>query len=225
MKSEPSYHDFVIKDGELVGKFEEMYQQCDDPWHHESINRYATSQVIALHQLGMLKELKGVARVLDLGCGKGYFSAEIAKLGLDVIGFDIAETAIRKARERSSSGRFEVGTLKDRDRILAARPDCIVMRQITWYILEELRSFLAFLKSELPSTFLLHILAIYPPGEQKYGREYFTDLSGILSYFGSFGMQLLEYGEVKNFYGAGDTFFLGCWSADIAGRWKQPTAS
>lgn len=27
-----NYHDFVIKDGVFVGKFEEMYKSFDDPW-------------------------------------------------------------------------------------------------------------------------------------------------------------------------------------------------
>ena len=27
------YQDFVIKDGEFVGEFEEMYQQVEDPWN------------------------------------------------------------------------------------------------------------------------------------------------------------------------------------------------
>lgn len=27
------YQDYVIRDGKFVGKFEEMYQKFDDPWH------------------------------------------------------------------------------------------------------------------------------------------------------------------------------------------------
>ena len=37
------YQDYVIKDGEFVGKFEEMYQKFDNPWHQiEAVqNSYA----------------------------------------------------------------------------------------------------------------------------------------------------------------------------------------
>lgn len=27
------YHDYVIKDGKLIGEFDKMYADCDDPWH------------------------------------------------------------------------------------------------------------------------------------------------------------------------------------------------
>ena len=26
------YHDYVIKDGNFIGEFEQMYQNVDDPW-------------------------------------------------------------------------------------------------------------------------------------------------------------------------------------------------
>lgn len=28
------YHDYVIKNGGFIGKFEEMYQNIEDPWFH-----------------------------------------------------------------------------------------------------------------------------------------------------------------------------------------------
>ena len=28
-----NYHKYVIEDGKLVGKFEEMYQNIEDPWN------------------------------------------------------------------------------------------------------------------------------------------------------------------------------------------------
>ena len=27
-----NYHDYVIKNGQYIGKFNEMYKACDDPW-------------------------------------------------------------------------------------------------------------------------------------------------------------------------------------------------
>lgn len=43
---------------------------------------------------------------------------------------------------------------------------------------------------------VFHSLAIYPPGVQKYGNEYFTDLKGILSYFESW-VDYKEFGEIS----------------------------
>jgi SAM-dependent methyltransferase len=48
------------------------------------------------------------ARVLDVGCATGYYSAILSSLGYEVTGIDISETGIRKARERYPDIRFEV---------------------------------------------------------------------------------------------------------------------
>src|SRR6267378_4824192 len=38
-------------------------------------------------------------RVLDVGCGEGRFAAELARAGATVVGIDIAEEPLRRARE------------------------------------------------------------------------------------------------------------------------------
>ncbi|MBR9976163.1 MAG: class I SAM-dependent methyltransferase [Bacteroidetes bacterium] len=48
------------------------------------------------------------ARVLDVGCATGYYSAILTTLGCEVTGIDISETGIRKAREQYPHIRFEV---------------------------------------------------------------------------------------------------------------------
>jgi ubiquinone/menaquinone biosynthesis C-methylase UbiE len=52
--------------------------------------------------------IKTGARVLDVGCATGYYSAMFASLGYAVTGIDISETGIQKARERYPDIRFEV---------------------------------------------------------------------------------------------------------------------
>ena len=43
-----------------------------------------------------------IHRILDLGCGTGGHCLELAKLSYDMVGLDISETMLGKARERSS---------------------------------------------------------------------------------------------------------------------------
>jgi hypothetical protein len=42
--------------------------------------------------------------------------------------------------------------------------------------------------------FLIHLLATYEPGVQKYGADKFTNLDEIIKYF---NLEYLEYGFVK----------------------------
>jgi 2-polyprenyl-3-methyl-5-hydroxy-6-metoxy-1,4-benzoquinol methylase len=42
------------------------------------------------------------ARVLDVGCGAGEITSEVARAGFDVVGIDVAEEPLRRARARDS---------------------------------------------------------------------------------------------------------------------------
>jgi hypothetical protein len=61
------------------------------------------------------------------------------------------------------------------------------------------------------------MLVTYPEGEQLYGKDYFTDLKGILRYF---DMNYLEYGEiVQPMHGmVRRTYFVGRYGAIGATR-------
>jgi ubiquinone/menaquinone biosynthesis C-methylase UbiE len=45
-------------------------------------------------------EARSGDRVLDLGCGDGAFTAELAAVAAEVVGVDVAEAALRRARAR-----------------------------------------------------------------------------------------------------------------------------
>lgn len=47
-------------------------------------------------------------RILDVGCGTGHLTAQIAAIGADVIGIDASSAMIAQAREKYPSLRFEV---------------------------------------------------------------------------------------------------------------------
>jgi SAM-dependent methyltransferase len=57
-----------------------------------------------LAQLDAVRASRGPAaaapRVLDVGCGEGQFTAELARAGADVLGVDVAEEPLRRARAR-----------------------------------------------------------------------------------------------------------------------------
>ena len=76
--------------------------------------------------------------------------------------------------------------------------DIVIMAEVTWYVLDQLSRFLERLREHAQNrerpTYLIHLLTTYPPGVQQYGREYFTDLDGILNFF---KLDYLESGFVQ----------------------------
>jgi SAM-dependent methyltransferase len=54
----------------------------------------------------LLIERAGAAPVLELGCGSGRDSAQLAKLGLAVVGIDLSASGIERARESVPTGQF-----------------------------------------------------------------------------------------------------------------------
>jgi 2-polyprenyl-3-methyl-5-hydroxy-6-metoxy-1,4-benzoquinol methylase len=48
----------------------------------------------------LLGHVREGERVLDVGCGEGYFAAELARVGAEVVGIDVAAEPLRRARER-----------------------------------------------------------------------------------------------------------------------------
>jgi SAM-dependent methyltransferase len=143
--------------------------------------------------------------VLELGCGFGDFAARASGLGYEATGMDISETAVRKALARHPGTNFLVGALSDQDLIRRLNPDVIVMAEITWYVLDQLPDFIAFLKRDLPNTYLIHLLMTYAPGVQKYGADVFTNLEEIKAYF---DLDYVESGLV-HYDGGARTWFLG----------------
>jgi len=201
----PKYQDYVIKNGKLVGEFEQMYQDYDDPWC-QSKEEWASDKAIAIHWMKKL----GISRVVELGCGLGQFTNNIQKAGFDVLGLDISSTAVEKAQLKYPACKFRVGDILDYDIYREFRPDVVVMAEITWYVLDKIDDFLRFMKEHFNNTYLIHLLVTYPPGVQKHGREKFTSLSEILKYF---DMEYLEWGEIRQSDNdTMKTFFLGRWS-------------
>jgi 2-polyprenyl-6-hydroxyphenyl methylase/3-demethylubiquinone-9 3-methyltransferase len=54
----------------------------------------------ALRLRFLLDRVQAGDRVLDVGCGEGRFAAELARAGAHVVGIDVAEEPLRRARAR-----------------------------------------------------------------------------------------------------------------------------
>ncbi len=168
------YQGYSIKHGSFIGEFEAMYQNVDDPWHIEALGRRPDMDA-ALMLLRQTDET--FDRVLDVGCGKGYFSNLLLEATTGrIYAFDISETAVKQARHDYPSERIEFFA-HDLNRI-ETLPfsknsfDLIVMAQTVWCVLPGLKNiFGCFRELMKPDGSLLVSQHFLQPGQQKYGAE------------------------------------------------------
>jgi ubiquinone/menaquinone biosynthesis C-methylase UbiE len=79
---------------------------ADDWVAHADTNDYRNIVLMPL-TLELIGDVAG-QRVLDLGCGEGGYSRELAKLGATVVGVDGSERLVSVARERSADSEPHV---------------------------------------------------------------------------------------------------------------------
>jgi len=81
-------------------------------------------------------ELGPETRVLDVGCGNGFWAAEFARYGCEVVGVDPSESGIAVARATYPAGRFEVQHVSaDLLAVLGERPfDIVVSTEVVEHL-------------------------------------------------------------------------------------------
>lgn len=90
--------------------FEKAYEKPGEAaWTHSK----PPAELIELVETGKIKPCK----VLDVGCGEGFYAIYLASKGFDVLGIDISEKAIKYAKENAKKAgvniRFKVMDLRD----------------------------------------------------------------------------------------------------------------
>lgn len=185
------FHNYVIKNGKFIGNFEEMYQHFKFPWDQKDRELFQSEKAIIINHLKKI----GKCNVIELGCGLGYFTEKIRQEIIKeskILGIDISKTAIKKAKKRFPKCFFQVADVLDFQIYQKFNPDVIVMSQISWYILPKLKKLLDYLKNNFPDIIIIHTLVTYTNEDQKYGREFFTNMDEILRFF---DMNYLEKGS------------------------------
>lgn len=179
------YQDYVIRDGKFVGKFEEMYQKFDNPWHQIEVveNSYAR------HATLMSIKNRGIQSLIEIGCGLGVFTNYLAENlpGVRISGMDISETAVKKARETYQHIEFICGDIKKFSENLACANasgggyEAILLAEIMWYILDDLDGIIDNISANHKGKYIIINQTFYK-GQQQYGKEYFTDLNEMVNY-------------------------------------------
>lgn len=92
------YHDYVIKNGKLIGKFEEMYKNSNTiPWHQDEQDHWADVKLTTIMLQNRIYD-----EIHDFGCGLGYYldilKNKVGKESTICCGYDVSSTACQKAK-------------------------------------------------------------------------------------------------------------------------------
>jgi len=92
-------------------RYARMYRLGITPWERSA--PAARADVAAALDRESAGRPTPPGRALDLGCGRGQHTPELARRGWDVIGVDVVPRAIEAARRAHPGLRFEVGDVTD----------------------------------------------------------------------------------------------------------------
>ena len=172
-KFSDDYHDYVFKDGKLLGNFEEMYRHTSMPWHQDELAYMIFSEI----DLAILKQRK-YERILEVGCGLGYFTnrlkQELRNSGGGspyITAMDISHTAIEKAKGMFPGIDFQVMDIRNHNCFEAESFDLIICQGLMWCIFDCLQQVMSTLKSILQRGGFLYISQSFPEEEDYIGKE------------------------------------------------------
>lgn len=191
----------MISNGRFVGDFDGLYTSVPAPWGQSRSSHLGdTRRQVAVLLCERLRSAVGrheLNRVVEVGCGLGFLTDQLRETGFSAVGVDASLKAVEKARSENPASVYLHRNLEDPALLTDLDPDLIVLADVTWYVLDSLETFLEQLsehaRQRSRTTYLIHLLATYPPGVQEYGRDFFTDLDGILDYF---KLDYLEAGTI-----------------------------
>jgi SAM-dependent methyltransferase len=208
------YHDYFIIDGRHIGRYEDMYMNCPDPWRIDELGFRLDMRAALVLLCGREREIN---LFLDIGAGLGLFTGFLAQAlwrenpaarGLVT---DISDTAVRRAEERLKDARLTFQTLDARAPRLASAfsPACFdlaVMAQVLWGLLDDLPRTLTAVAGFLrPGGFLLVSQHFPGPERQSYGAGVVAapeDLSRHLAAAGFRTLEVIETNRAVNHHWA-----------------------
>ncbi len=176
------YQDYVIRDGVLVGDFDEMYRLSDTiPWNQDA-TAYSTVAELDLRIISAMNSLFDFTSVIDVGCGLGYFTNRISSEACNSAthsGVDISAVAIGSAKQLFSDIEFNILDISE---VLpnSNRYSLAVGIELHWYLLDNLDIFRENMGLLAES---IYIRQSIPHDSGYLGEETFPSLSSISNFW------------------------------------------
>lgn len=184
------YHDFVIKNGKLIGEFEQMYKKSDNvPWHQDGQeDRLDIGLTIEL-----LREYSPFDSITDFGCGLGYFLNILKKTvgsnKVKITGYDISQTCCEKAKEKFPDFDFRVFNLME-DNEYNKKPynikNLFSIRGTFWYVFPKMENVVKNIAGMTREGDFFLVSQNFPPLENNFvGKDVIPTPESIIEWFNS----------------------------------------
>lgn len=173
MKLSADYHDYVFKNGRLLGKFDDMYKFSSSiPWDQDVTVFSPFSDI----DIAILKQLK-YDSVCEVGCGLGYFTDRLSKelhftvQRPKITGIDISKTAIGKAAKKFPGINFISGDLLATDGFLMDKFNVVIAKEVMWYVCHRLDLFFRNILRLVKKNGYLYVSQSFPNDNTWVGKE------------------------------------------------------
>ncbi len=213
------YHDYVIRDGKLIGEFEEMYRHSAGvPWHQHEQEEWVDVRLT----VEMLKDVAPFDEVHDLGCGLGYYLAlmrkHVGSAHCLAIGYDISATACAQARVLFPDSTFRCHDLTTapppRAQIDRPAPRRLLMiRGTLWYVFPRLDNVVNAIRGAMSDGDKLLVVQNFPPLESHFvGKDVIPDHHALMRHFARCFAPLRHVWYQDAIKTANDNWFIGLFS-------------
>jgi 2-polyprenyl-3-methyl-5-hydroxy-6-metoxy-1,4-benzoquinol methylase len=105
--------------------FQLAYSDLQSEMHDEAGRRHKAAKIAAVLQHFLGRENLDGLRLLDIGCSTGYLSDELARRGAQVVGIDIDEPGLARAK----------GVVEDRAELIACSADAVPLPSASFDII------------------------------------------------------------------------------------------
>jgi SAM-dependent methyltransferase len=215
------YHDYVFRNGRLVGEFESMYRHSEGvPWHQDEQANWVDVRLT----VEMLRDLGKFQEIHDLGCGLGYY-LELARNGLGsadcrAFGYDISPTACEKARALFPTFTFDTLDLTVESeappaRLRSASPRLFIIRGTLWYVFPKLANVVNVIRNLMADCDQLLVVQNFPPLDQPFiGKEVLPNHHALLEHFSRRFRPVRHVWYQDTLKTANDNWFIGLFSPE-----------
>jgi len=210
------YHDYVFRNGKLIGEFEEMYKNSTViPWHQDQQDNWIDVRLTKeiFNDIGSFDEIH------DFGCGTGHYLGLMAKhlgsMNGNFFGYDISNTACKIAKKNFPSYHFSKLdlTLNAVKKSSLKLDRLFMLRGTLWYVTPKIDFVVRNISNSMQGSDKLLIVQNFPPLSTNFvGKEVLPNYCAIIEHFSEYFVveRYVWYESQSN--AANDNWFIGLFS-------------